>query len=104
MKTDKKKNRQTEVLHKLRSVSNKEKEMGAICYPHLYDGGQVHQFTHLHVPSVTPRVRVHRCALLPLVFWQLAWSVLVLTIIVATVFTGTAGSPSVIGHNGILKA
>lgn len=45
---------------------------------------------------------VHRCAFLPLVLWQLAWSIFVLTVIVATVFTRTASSPSVIGHYCIL--
>lgn len=77
--------------------------MNAITYPHLYDSGQVHQFSQLHIPTVTPGIRVHRCALLPLVFGQLAWSIFVFTIIVATMFTRTASSPSVIGHNSILK-
>lgn len=36
-------------------------------------------------------------------FGQLAWSILVFTVIVATMFTGAASSPSVVGHNSILK-
>lgn len=34
---------------------------------------------------------------------QLAWSILVLTVVVAAMFAGTASTPPVIGHNGILR-
>lgn len=34
---------------------------------------------------------------------QLAWGILILAVVVATMFTSTAGSPSVIGHNSILN-
>lgn len=47
-------------------------------------------------------MRVHRRALLPLVFGQLAWRVFVITVVVAAVFARAAGSPPVVGHNDIL--
>lgn len=34
--------------------------------------------------------------------WQLAWGVLVLAVVVAAVFAGTASPPPVIGHHGVL--
>lgn len=69
---------------------------------HLDDGGQIHQFRRPHIPSVTPGYNVHRLALLPFVFGQLAWSIFILTVVVAAMFTRTACSPSVIGHYCVL--
>lgn len=71
--------------------------------PHLDDGGQVHQLAHLHVSTVTPGKLVHRCAFLPLVLGGLLWRVFIFAVVVATMFTSTACSPSVIGHNSILR-
>lgn len=68
----------------------------------LYDGRQVHQLRCLHVASVAPGLTVHRLALLPLMFGQLARGVFIFTVVVAAMFAITACSPSVIGHYCVL--
>lgn len=70
---------------------------------HLDDAGLIHQLTDLHVASISPRLSVNRAAHFPLVVWQSARFVFILTVIEPSMATGAINAPPVIHHHTILE-